>query len=303
MPNRPTRRSGPSPPVPLDATTEAEFRQELVYCHAGRPFRPLCWRFRRAEVLFALGKSARACGDDVWLQRAFRFHRDRWRLNMLAPGSRARRPALDPAIEEALDLWATTDLLRRHAVEARILANQAYDEIAGRAGLSEDAVAAYEALFYNVADCRDSPSYLMRVAIGLRIDGAYEPPEFYELWKVLALSAGVRGVEVALDVFRGPDLTPRTSGLATATQKEAEALRLLVELLLKPRKARNLVEVFKNWPRLWRQQQDRAEALSAAKTLQERLPDAQREEETPKHLGNRGPKGASKPDVGARLAV
>lgn len=261
MPKNPGRcRPRFMPRIPLEPEVECQFREELLYCSPSCPYRPTRWRFRRAELLFVLNFPARARRDDVWLQRAYDYHRDVWRLRARPPGGRARRAVPDPVIEGALDLWATTDLLCRWEVEARILADQPYSEVAARTGISEPVIDAYEALFFNVAASRHATKYLEHAAIGVRESDGFGVAELHQVWKLFGLLGGPRVLDVVMDVFPGPDLVPRTDGFVLATKEEADGLRLMVKLLTTPRDQMSVEQMTRMWPQLLRRQRRKAEA-------------------------------------------
>ena len=109
---------------------------------ASSPFRPPDWRWRRA-ILPPWPRARGPRKDDGWIARARRFLAALDRSG--GDTGHPRLARLDPEVLGAF-LLARSSARRRWELEARILAGQGDDEIAGRLGVGEGAVAAYEAL-------------------------------------------------------------------------------------------------------------------------------------------------------------
>lgn len=119
--------------------------------------------------------------------------RDRWIRKGIELWKLRHRPAevagtsLEPVwMAHRIYLW---DNPSRWLLEARILAGQSDDEIAGKLGVDRRTVAAYEALFFNVRDRLDNPDYIMGAAIGT-ISATISHGNMEPLWKLYAYFGG-----------------------------------------------------------------------------------------------------------------
>src|SRR5437868_4959423 len=118
------------------------------------PFRPVDWRWKRAEVLRAEAIAPSERRDGRWVARAVQFQ-----AALAQATTEAARAALaerDPAVALAYRLWAQGEHPVRWHLEARLLTGEPHATIAARCRVDEAAVAAYDALFFNVTgrlDC------------------------------------------------------------------------------------------------------------------------------------------------------
>ena len=80
--------------------------------------------------------------------------------------------------------------LFRAEVEARILARERFSSIAQKTCLSVAAIATYEAIFFNVRDWLDSPSYITHRVIGPKIHEGLKPSDIDVLWKFFGYHGG-----------------------------------------------------------------------------------------------------------------
>lgn len=65
----------------------------------------------------------------------------------------------------AWEIFTDGEGLRKSELEARILARESFDDIAKKMGLTKEAIVYYEAVFFNVTDKLDSPSYILHHAL------------------------------------------------------------------------------------------------------------------------------------------
>jgi hypothetical protein len=177
----------------------------------GNPFRPLDWRWQRADQLLEPGVRRRR-RDDPWVIRA-RGHRA-----ALARGH-AGVSGDDPSVYGAYRLWR--GLPRpRWELEARLLAGQTDHEIAARMGLEADTIGAYEVLFYSVRDGLGATDWIY-VVIGLRPDQALDPGDAERIVKLYAYHHGPGVFDALLgSVF--------TDGRPPADPRLADLLRLSI---------------------------------------------------------------------------
>lgn len=125
------------------------------------PRRPLNWRFDRAQTLIREEKRA-SKGDDPITVRARRFL---YLWNNMEPEQRIELFAFDPGLYYAHDIYNADDLQLKTTIETRLLAGQDDATIADGLNTLPEAIAAYEALFYNVRDRLKSRDWVQRTAL------------------------------------------------------------------------------------------------------------------------------------------
>ena len=111
------------------------------------------------------------------------------------------------AIGEAQAL-AHEDGPRRWEVEARLLAGQTDEEIAGHCNLPSQAVAQYEAIFFHVREIRRAIDYLLVHVIGDGPHRGFRDHEVRSFWAWTALAGGPVAVDLLIRTFhevRKPD--------------------------------------------------------------------------------------------------
>ena len=183
---------------PGDIAPTGPTDRSLTDLMPGCPSRPPDWRWRRA-VLRALGEDRRRRWDDDWVARA--------RRSLASPG-RGRRADPDPAVSMALGL-RDGPARRRWELEARLLAGQADDEIAGRLGVEPGAVHAYERLFFDVRDWLECTDWIAFHAIGPEPRDSTLAVELEVTWKSWGFFCGPSVLDVLIEsspdeVGRGP---------------------------------------------------------------------------------------------------
>jgi hypothetical protein len=191
---------------------------DLLYSNPWRP--PDAWWRRAVGVVFDAHPwasvnrdSCRGCG---WIKRAERFLVAKER-------TRTHHEQMELVCEHPAIFWAhwlhertgPNDPLIRWAVEARILARQSDDEIAGRAGCQPEYVEAFESLFFNVRDRLDNRDFIFDTVI--KPPGAHCSPRRHcdWVWKALAYVGGPHVLDAVMSGFL--DVTPvkRTEGVAS----------------------------------------------------------------------------------------
>jgi len=184
----------------------------VLDCFASNPIRPPSWRWERARALFdrdpeAVTARRRTDGPQsyAWIKRALRFLT---KLN--APGN-ANDAVLQvlrewPDIYWAYNIFQNTTTNTRHAIEANILARQSDEQLAKKFGITAATATAYEALFFNVRDRLDNPSYITQ---GVLLAGMYRGGqngsvnELYNLWKQYGYNYGPAMVDAMASQFMG----------------------------------------------------------------------------------------------------
>jgi hypothetical protein len=108
----------------------------------------------------------------------------------------------DPQVSGAVLLWRGEPRRRREA-EARLLAGQSDDEVAGRLGIAAGVVEAYENLFYAVRDRLEAADWDHFQAIGPRLYEGYDAGDLEIIWKLFAFNGGPRVLDALLATFPG----------------------------------------------------------------------------------------------------
>jgi hypothetical protein len=170
------------------------------------PFRPLNWRWHRAQFTAHGAIRGQRGIDDHWVGRARRY------LETVAerPKKRSIR-GLRCVVHQALQLRTEDSSERRQELEARILAAQDNATIAARCRISADVVAAYAALFFDVRPLLANSDTVLFRAIG---PGLYDPDQ-RDLPMARRLAAYCGGSEVVDFLFPGIDENHTGPDLAT----------------------------------------------------------------------------------------
>jgi hypothetical protein len=186
------------------------------------PFRPVDWRWERAGEAIK-DRSLSRSGDDTSVRRAYRFRR---RLQ-------AARSEADLAIlsDEMADIyWAhelyikktnTSETLQEESraageIEARLLAAQSHAAIADRFGIEAATITAYEALFFNVSEKLQHPSYIVHNAIGGRVHHGAQERDVVVLWKFYGYFYGPAMLDALCEMVVNPTRPDRGATLMAA---------------------------------------------------------------------------------------
>jgi hypothetical protein len=206
------------------------------------PRRAPDWRWRRAE-LAAEGTYplSRRRDGDAWVARTTRFIREQ----------AAAKAELDIAMLEdqypvlfwAHDIWNSQGDKgnpTRSEVEARLLADDRYDNIARRVRTNVDVIEAYERVFFNVGDCLDNRGYLMHCVLGPSIHMGFQASEYDLVWKLFALLGGPLAVDLMIDQSIGHARPERAGDLKYFVADVAQNdLRRVAMLALKTLRINN----------------------------------------------------------------
>jgi hypothetical protein len=115
----------------------------------------------------------------------------------------------------------------RHALEARILANEPLSRIAAKTGFSGPVIQTYEEIFFDVRSRLDQVDFIWNHVIGQDSRGGQGDQSVYRFWKRLAYTGGAGAFDA---LHNGP---PRTSRPTSPTEVddflEQEAQRALTQ--------------------------------------------------------------------------
>jgi hypothetical protein len=180
-------------------------------------YSPFCspdWRWARAHDLVRRGRYFTRRRDDAWTGRAVHYLRalqrcrresHREKLALAYPDVHAARSFHEQGGPTALE------------VQARLLAGQTTDEAARAASAPAEVIAAYEALFFQVADRLDARDWVASQAVGWWRFGPARGRDAATVLKGFAYHGALPVLE-ALSPFllNGPSLAQRESALAAA---------------------------------------------------------------------------------------
>jgi hypothetical protein len=169
------------------------------------PFTPPDWRYLRARYLFEEGKRPSRRDDQATLE-AWRFFRRLGRCDDQRQRERVRRRW--PHLAAAVALREDGPELIRWELEARLLAREPVDVVAGRLGLAPETVEWYIAIFYDVLHLLNGKDYIMLQVIGLTPARDLTEKDV-EVWtKLFAFLGGPIVLDSVLDFYRAPEPVP-----------------------------------------------------------------------------------------------
>lgn len=161
---------------------------------AGSLIHSPAWRWDRVQDL--LSSSAPSPDDDPWITRAIRH------FSAGSSGPLAHRTGiakLDPAIRQAHELHCDKSKpKRRWFLEALLLTSESLDQVATRCGHSIAVVESYAALFFEVRSNPSAKDWLLTQAVRCGPHNNYAGAQFGGVWRYMAYTRGVRGLEAAM---------------------------------------------------------------------------------------------------------
>jgi hypothetical protein len=190
------------------------------------PFRPVDWRWRRATALLDGGhppSSAddRAVGEAAAFLRAWRGCKDE---------ADRQRLALDlPALYGAHQLSRAAEPFARWEVEARLLTEEPYAQVAEKCGSSLQAIEAFHDTFFCVRDRLHSEGYILHQVIGPKAHAGLTEADVDVILKLYGYGGGPLVVDALVRYYRDPPAVPERPELLPS----AELQELRTKLLLK----------------------------------------------------------------------
>jgi len=198
--------------------------------------RPPDWRWQRACELAEGARPVRGRDDEV-VKAACKFRRliDRCQTDM------DRLTALDayPEMYEAYSLYDASDDPSEHRweLEARLLAREAFGDIADKMGIDPDAIEIYERVFFDVIDRLGSPSLITHTVIGRAVQTGLAEREYDCLWKLFGYHLGPSVLDAFVFKFNMPRHTESHDGLRAALRgftKDTVDMKSAVTILTMP---------------------------------------------------------------------
>jgi len=188
--------------------------------------RPTDWRWRRAGELIRIERGLRRDRDHNRMVDIFRF-----RKQVEAANTPEKLLFLQNKNADIYTAWSiyqdNADSGRRGEIEARILAQEPYKDIARKMALTSDAVTAYELYFFNVTDRLDAPGYLTHQVFGRSVQTGLAEREYDLLWKMYGYWCGPKVLDMLIYKFNNPS-RPETAESVTAlwTDDISETVRM-----------------------------------------------------------------------------
>ena len=162
------------------------------------------WRWLRAMEIDGGGfKATKALdGSDGfrWIRRALRFKR-----RFDAAGNQT--PAIyavvltDRPLFWAHSIWADEKSPVRWAIEARILAGESNDEIAGKLGTKADVIDVYANTFFDVRSKLQNMDYVLTVVLADAVTRGLQERHYDLLWKMLGYCGGAHVLDATISRF------------------------------------------------------------------------------------------------------
>lgn len=187
------------------------------------PFTPPDWRALDAARLAVGEKTKWAEEDDASVQEYADF------LRRTAVGQ-SDRQLVDDAEQSAMaiahELYREHGL-RRAEIEARLVAGQSDEDIAGKCHLPPEVVAAYETLFCAVRDCLNAHDYLVLHLVGFGPQGGSQEQAVGRFWAAIAIGGDPLVLDKVIEVFHTARLPGQSAGLGVYLRPDADVPRSL----------------------------------------------------------------------------
>lgn len=173
----------------------------MIELNMGSPFRPPDWRWKRTNALIAAGKSFFRKKEDeaILMCRDFirdldKGNEDPWRKELVYQRWKS--------IYEAYLIW-TQDGKHRAELEARLLCNIRFSEVAKHCSIDKETAQFYEALFFNVTDRLDQISWVSHYVIGEKLYTGFANNDHKLIWKIFAYAGGHHVFQSIFEMFPG----------------------------------------------------------------------------------------------------
>lgn len=182
---------------------------------------PPDWRWRAALARQDAPLTTGPAAGDAGVRRAAQFLRALRRC--ATPAHRHDLARRMPIVSGAHAISSARNPAPRHALEARLLANEARAAIATKSGLALSTVRCYEQLFFDLGARHGSPDFVLTCILG---PGLHEANWTYDLfWKFFAYFGGAAVLDV---VLHGCPPTARPQSFGAVVEFLADSARLAV---------------------------------------------------------------------------
>ena len=144
--------------------------------------------------------------DDALTHSAYAFVRD-WR-RCCNDAQREQLARAQPELADAVKFYQTASFMRRAEVEARLLARQSDESIAGLCALSPAAVRLYHEFFFDVRPYLQAEFYIFAKAIGPKVLSGLTGDDHDLLLKMAGYALGAAAVDQLLAYWADPPVWP-----------------------------------------------------------------------------------------------
>ena len=195
------------------------------YNMPGNPFRPVDWRWRRATDLVANKRSHSPQHDDAGVRDAMHFVQalshcrdDTERQNLVQRL---------PEASQAHTLYSGPPSFAKWELEARLLTDEPFVQVAAKCGLTSEVVELYEARYFCVRDALHAECYILSQVIGPKALSGLKEDDVDVIMKMKGYSSGSHALDALIDYYRDPPVLPERF-----EQLDAESLNALCAKLL-----------------------------------------------------------------------
>lgn len=173
------------------------------------PFRPVDWRYRRAEYLRIKGKYKRKLPvEDSYVLLAKKF------LNLKEKAGTEydhEKIAIKmPGLYYALEIYQRTESADKYILEARILADTPIKDIVKKNGYAPEIIFWYEKIFFDVRSKLEQRDYIISRVLGPAVHRGLMSRDFDLLLKLYALIGGPLVVDALVEQRSGLTHRPKS---------------------------------------------------------------------------------------------
>ena len=185
------------------------------------PRRPSDWRWQHASSMVEDGAHLNRKRDDTWVRKAVHFLRA---LNNCDTDLQRRTLAeSNPEMFWAHDIYQSEGAPTRIELESRLLAKDSYENISNSLCLPEDAVKAYERIFFNIEDRHENSGYIFHQIIGRAMHRGLSEREFEALWKLYAYVYGPHMLESLISQSINPTKPENPESVEEAWREDGKS--------------------------------------------------------------------------------
>jgi hypothetical protein len=190
------------------------------------PFRPVDWRWWLAADLLDRSEPLSEADDNA-VREATSFLRA-WRS--CQDDVDRQRLALDmPALYGAHQLYRAADAFAKWEVEARLLTEESYAQIAEKCGSDPQVIAAYHETFFCVRDRPQAEGYVLHQVIGLKAHAGLTEADVDVILKLYAYAGGPLVVDALVRYYRDPPTVPDRPELLPSDELQELRTKLLLK--------------------------------------------------------------------------
>lgn len=175
------------------------------------PFRSPAWRVLRATYRLLYRRRVDRRIDDEWAVCAYQSLRETGKVR-------------NPAISAALALWSDSNPVRRWHLEARLLTQESWIEVARNCVVEVPVVEAYHQLFFDVQSRLKAKDWIMHRAVQCTPPNNFAGQKPGGLWRYAAFTGGPRILDVVVAVTMSTPL-PGWLRSTFSTAREEEYFR------------------------------------------------------------------------------